>query len=112
MTDLETTVAALKEPMRAFAARRRWEPFHSPKNLVLALASEVGELAAVVRWMTPEESWKVAEPGSATAEAFADELADVANIVLLLSSHTGVDLAGAIGRKMLKNERKYPAPVD
>jgi len=43
-------------------------------------------------------------------EAIADELADVANIVFLLSEHTGIDLSDAIAAKMAKNEVKYPAP--
>ena len=34
----------------------------------------------------------------------------VANIVFLLSEHTGIDLSDAIAAKMAKNERKYPAP--
>ena len=41
-------------------------------------------------------------------EAIADELADVANIVFLLSEHTGIDLSDAVTAKMAKNEIKYP----
>jgi NTP pyrophosphatase (non-canonical NTP hydrolase) len=77
--------------------------------LTLALASEVGELCDVFRWLTPEESLAASsDPGLRTA--IADELADVANIVLLLSEHTGIDLTEAIRVKMLKNAIKYPAP--
>jgi NTP pyrophosphatase (non-canonical NTP hydrolase) len=109
MPDDSTTVQALKDGIRRFAAVRGWEPYHTPKNLVLALASEVGELCEIVRWQTPEESVRAAgDPAS--REAIADELADIANIVFLLSSHTGIDLADAIEAKTRKNERKYPAP--
>jgi len=52
-----------------------------------------------------------ADAGSDLRAAFADELADVANIVLLLSSHTGVDLTDAVAAKMAKNESKYPPPA-
>ncbi|MEV4892938.1 nucleotide pyrophosphohydrolase, partial [Nonomuraea sp. NPDC055795] len=31
---------------RAFVEARDWEQFHTPKNLVMALAGEVGELVA------------------------------------------------------------------
>ena len=44
-------------------------------------------------------------------EAIADELADVANIVFLLSEHTGIDLSDAVTAKMAKNEIKYPPPA-
>jgi NTP pyrophosphatase (non-canonical NTP hydrolase) len=110
MSDATTPVAALKDGIRRFAEVRGWEPYHSPKNLVMALASEVGELCEVFRWLTPEESL-AATADPARREAIADELADVANIIFLLSVHTGMDLSEAIRMKMAKNEIKYPAPL-
>ncbi len=108
MSDATTPVADLKEGMRRFAEARDWEPYHSPKNLVMALASEVGELCTEFRWLTAEESRTVAaDPGK--REAVADELADIANIIFLLSVHTGIDLSDAVRAKMVKNEIKYPA---
>jgi NTP pyrophosphatase (non-canonical NTP hydrolase) len=110
MSDATTPVAALKDGIRRFAAERDWDPYHNPKNLTMALASEVGELCDVFRWLTPAES--AAAPGDPKLrEAIADELADVANIVFLLSEHTGIDLSEAIRAKMAKNRIKYPAPA-
>ncbi len=111
MPDATTPVASLKDGIRRFADARGWEPFHSPKNLVMALASEVGELCDVFRWLTADES-RAASSDPATREAIADELADVANIVFLLSVHTGIDLSDAIAAKMAKNAVKYPAPAN
>ena len=108
-TDVTTTVAELKDQMRRFAEARGWEPYHSPKNLVMALASEVGELCDIFRWLTPKESRTVVM-NDRTRTAIADELADVTNIIVLLSLHTGIDLTAAVGAKMVKNEQKYPAP--
>src|SRR3954451_19433941 len=110
MADATARGAPLTDGIRRFADARGWEPYHTPKNLVLALASEVGELCEVFRWLTPEESRAVpADPK--LREAVADELADVANIVFLLSEHTGIDLSEAIRAKMAKNAVKYPAPA-
>ena len=109
MADATTPVAALKDAIRRFAQDRGWEPYHSPKNLAMALASEVGELCEVFRWLTPEES-RAAAADPRLREAIADELADVANIVMLLSVHTGIDLSDAIETKMAKNAVKYPVP--
>ena len=108
-TDVTTTVAELKDQMRRFAEARGWEPYHSPKNLVMALASEVGELCDIFRWLTPDESRTVVM-SETTRTAIADELADVTNIIVLLSLHTGIDLTAAVEAKMVKNEQKYPAP--
>src|SRR5688572_32324422 len=107
MADATTPVAAHKDAIRRFAEERGWEPYHSPKNLVMALASEVGELCEVFRWLTPEESRTVAADPK-LREAVADELADIANIIFLLSEHTGIDLSDAIRAKMAKNAVKYP----
>lgn len=110
MPDATTPVAALKGAIRRFAAVRQWDPYHTPKNLTLALASEVGELCEVFRWLTPEES-VAASADPKLREAIADELADVANILFLLSEHTGIDLSDAVAAKLAKNEVKYPAPA-
>ena len=109
MPDATTPVAALKDAIRRFAEVRGWEPYHSPKNLTMALASEVGELCEVFRWQTPEES-RAAAADANLRVAIADEMADVANILLLLSVHTGIDLSDAILAKLVKNAIKYPAP--
>jgi NTP pyrophosphatase (non-canonical NTP hydrolase) len=110
MSDATTPVAAHKDAIRQFAADRGWEPYHTPKNLVMALASEVGELCELFRWLTPDESVRAAgDP--ALRGAVADELADVANIVFLLSAHTGIDLSDAVRAKLAKNAIKYPAPA-
>jgi NTP pyrophosphatase (non-canonical NTP hydrolase) len=110
MADATTPVDALKDGIRRFAAVRGWEPYHTPKNLAMALASEVGELCDILRWLTPDES-VAASADPVLRQALADELADIANIVFLLSVHTGIDLADAVATKMAKNAIKYPAPA-
>jgi NTP pyrophosphatase (non-canonical NTP hydrolase) len=110
MADATTPVEALKDGIRRFASVRGWEPYHTPKNLAMALASEVGELCDILRWLTPDESIAAASDPK-LREAIADELADIANIIFLLSVHTGIDLSEAVTAKMAKNEIKYPPPA-
>lgn len=107
MADATTTVEALKNAARDFAAARQWEPFHTPKNLALALASEVGELLEPFRWLTGEESIAVCRD-AASREAIADELADVFNLLMLFSLHSGIDVSDAVSAKFIKNAIKYP----
>ena len=65
----------LQAQLRDFAAERHWQPFHTPKNLAMALMVEAAELAEVFQWMTPEQS--VAASGDpATRERIADEVLD------------------------------------
>lgn len=66
----------LQQELRDFAARRDWQRFHTPKNLVMALGGEVGELTELFQWLTPEESTTVMERAG-QAERVREEVADV-----------------------------------
>ncbi|MFJ5156703.1 hypothetical protein ACIQCF_35170 [Streptomyces sp. NPDC088353] len=57
-------IRELQEELAQFARERDWEQFHIPKNLVMALAGEAGELAEIFQWLTPEQSQAImATPG-------------------------------------------------
>ena len=101
-------VQALATALAAFARERDWEQFHSPKNLLLALTGEVGELAEVFQWMSDKES-KVAAANPQTAQAVRDELADVLLYLVRLADVLGVDLNKAAQDKLRTNAAKYPA---
>jgi NTP pyrophosphatase (non-canonical NTP hydrolase) len=107
MSDSTTTVAALREAWARFVSEREWGQFHSPKNLVMALAVEAAELMEHFLWIDNDTSRAVArEP--ATRELVADELADVTGVVLALCNALDLDLSEAIANKMAKNVLKYP----
>ena len=101
---LENLTAALRQ----FAAERDWEQFHTPKNLVMALVGEVGELVEHFQWLTPEESAEVMKDDS-RAGLVAEELADVFIYLTRLADILGVDLLDAACNKLEANARRYPA---
>jgi NTP pyrophosphatase (non-canonical NTP hydrolase) len=110
MADASATVAVLKAAVQRFADERAWEPFHSPKNLSMALAAEAAELMEHFLWEDSEASrGVVGDP--VRLGAVAEELADVACLVLNLSNVLGIDLSDAVAAKMAKNEQKYPAEM-
>ena len=102
------TIASLQFQFRQFVAERDWEQFHNPKNLVMALAGEVGELTEIFQWLTGEES-AAAMSDEYRAVQIRDELADVFAYLIRLADVLDVDLEQAFGAKMIKNARKYPA---
>ena len=109
MSDAITTIESLKESVRAFATARQWGPYHTLKNLSMALACEAAELMEPFLWLTGEESQQtILDP--LQREAIADELADVACLVCQFSIHSGIDISEAIRTKMKKNAVKYPVP--
>src|SRR5215469_10332349 len=93
---------------RQFVAERDWEQFHNPKNLVMALAGEVGELTEIFQWLTQEESAAVMADEDRAGQV-RDELADVFAYLIRLADVLEVDLERAFAEKMIKNARKYPA---
>lgn len=99
---------AMLEALRSFVQERDWGQFHDPKNLAMALGSEVGELMAELRWVRSEDVEAfVAEPDNRAR--IAAELGDVGILLLLLSDRMGIDLLQAMGAKLEHNRRKYPA---
>ena len=101
-------VKGLSEALAAFSAERDWDQYHSPKNLVMALTSEVGELTEVFQWLSEAQS-KSAATNPDTATAVREELADVTLYLVRLASVLGVDLNEAVTLKLQKNALKYPA---
>lgn len=95
----------LDERHYKFVTDRNWQKHQSPKNLVMALTAEVGELVEHFQWLTTEESWKV---DGKKKEAVAEELADVLIYLTRISGELDIDLVAAAHEKCERNERKYP----
>lgn len=103
-------VRGLQRRLRDFAQVRDWEQFHSPKNLVMALSSEVGELVELFQWLTPEESHTMMQD-ERRARAVEAEMADVFSYLLRLADVLGVDLESALNKKIDSNESRYPVEL-
>ena len=98
----------LQARLRDFAAARDWQPFHTPKNLAMALMVEAAELLELFQWLTTEQSHTLTKDPQ-DKERVGDEMADVLLYLLQLADHTGVDLGEAVERKLRKNAVKHPA---
>ncbi|MBA0396561.1 nucleotide pyrophosphohydrolase [Stenotrophomonas maltophilia] len=103
-------VRGAAQALREFAEARDWAQFHSPKNLVMAISGEVGELNEIFQWMTEADSFKAAT-SEATASAVRDEIADVALYLIRLSDVLGIDLNEAVSSKLATNAAKYPVDL-
>ena len=99
-------VDRISKELREFARERDWEQFHSPKNLSMALAGEVGELLEHFQWLTEEESKNLS---AEKLEAVGEELADIQVYLIRLADKLGVDIERSVQRKMKINADKYPA---
>ncbi len=96
----------LRDALRAFAAERDWDQFHSPKNLSMALSVEAAELLEHFQWLKEEDSSRL--PPQAL-EKISEEMADVLLYLLRLADKLDVDIVRAAKDKMRVNAEKYPA---
>jgi NTP pyrophosphatase (non-canonical NTP hydrolase) len=103
----DADLAELTAHVRAFAADRGWEPFHTPKNLAMALSGEVGELLAELQWLTPEESAAVMDDGHLGPRVRA-EIGDVMIYLVRLADVLGLDLVAAARDKLAEAASRYP----
>lgn len=102
----DDSLKGLNQRLLTFAQERDWEQFHSPKNLVMALAGECGELLEHFQWLSEEQS------ASLTREKKRDvalEMADILIYLIRLSERLDLDLLAAAKEKIAINERRYPA---
>lgn len=97
----------LQAALVAFRDARDWKQFHTPRQLVAALAIEAGELQQTLLWKTDAEV-DAALGNTALKSEIGDEIADVLSFALLLAHDLGLDPADLIRGKLKKNEERYP----
>jgi NTP pyrophosphatase (non-canonical NTP hydrolase) len=95
-------IPEIQKRLREFAAERDWEQFHTPKNLVMALTGEVGELAELFQWLPGENCYELD-----IAKA-REELADILIYVFMIADKLGINLDAAVTLKIFDNSQKYP----
>jgi dCTP diphosphatase len=100
----------VRKLMHEFAEERDWHQYHTPRNLMLALTGEVGELAEIFQWKGELEPG-LPEFSDEERVHLSEELADVLMYLVRLADRSGVDLAKAVVDKMEKNKKKYPADI-
>jgi NTP pyrophosphatase (non-canonical NTP hydrolase) len=99
------TLEELRQALRLFVAERDWDQFHNPKNLVMALVAEAGELVEHFQWLAPEQAER---PAPEVLQEVELEVADVLLLLLRLCDRLGIDPIDAARKKLEINRVKYP----
>jgi NTP pyrophosphatase (non-canonical NTP hydrolase) len=92
----------LVQKLIEFRDQRNWKQFHNPKDLVISLVLEAGELLELFQWKSSEQAVQEKR------DDIEEEMADVLMYLLLLSNELGIDLEQAVIDKIAKNVKKYP----
>ncbi|KAJ0571389.1 putative dCTP diphosphatase [Helianthus annuus] len=103
----DVSLEELRDKVAEFAKVRNWDKFHSPRNLLLALVGEVGELSEIFQWKGEVErglpNWS-----SDDKKHLEEEISDVLLYLVQLADVCGLDLGQAALSKIVKNAQKYP----
>lgn len=97
----------LKIVSREFTRERDWDKFHSPKNLIMAMFKEIGELSEVFQWKKEELSFKN-NLDSDEIQNIEDELSDILIYLIRISDILEIDIISSSFKKIDKNRIKYP----
>ncbi|KAK1260658.1 hypothetical protein QJS04_geneDACA002373 [Acorus gramineus] len=107
--EMNVSLKGLSRKLEEFAKERNWEQYHSPRNLLLAMVGEVGELSEIFQWRG-EVAKGLPDWEESDKEHLGEELSDVLLYLIRLSDMCGIDLDEAVTKKIVKNAIKYPAP--
>ncbi|MFI5333409.1 MAG: nucleotide pyrophosphohydrolase [Candidatus Babeliales bacterium] len=105
MEDRSTTLSELKKIIQEYVSERKWEQFHTPKNLSVKIAIEAAELMEKFEWLDNKESYDEIEKERQEIE---NELADVIVAALCFANVANIDVSKAIEHKLALNKAKYP----
>ena len=105
--DHSITLEKLRNDICQFVDDRGWHKFHTSRNLLLALVGEVGEVSEIFQWKGEVDNDLT---GFSLEERthLGEELSDVLFYLLRLADVCKIDLGVAAGRKLLRNQEKYP----
>lgn len=104
----EPTLEDIRRMQAEFTDERAWNQFHQPRNLLLAMVGEVGEVSELFQWRG-EVAEGLPDWTESEREHLAQELSDVLIYLVELAEKCHVDLPQAVLRKMALNRQKYPA---
>lgn len=98
----------IRAKQHSFCSERDWIQFHPPRNVLLALVGEVGELSELFQWRG-EVTRGLPEFTAQEKVRVGEELSDVLIYLVDLAEQCHIDLPAAVVDKMKKNAVKYPA---
>ena len=101
-------IKKLNETVDEFVEERNWEQYHTPKNLVMALSGEVGELNECFQWLNDADIEDVKNSPDKLIP-IEHEIADVFIYLIRIANKMGIDIEDAVYKKMELNRLKYPA---
>lgn len=97
----------IREMQAVFCRERNWDQFHTPRNVLLALVGEVGELAEIFQWKG-EVDVGLPDFSQKERDHVGQEMSDILIYLVRLADRCRIDLPSAVLQKIEHNAQKYP----
>ena len=97
----------LRSIQSKFVRDRNWNQFQTPRNLLLAMVNEVGELAECFQWRGEVEQG-LPDWNDKDREHLGQEISDVFIYLMRLAEECHIDLPVVAAAKIEQNKAKYP----
>ena len=95
-----------QKKIEAFSKARKWHQFYNPKDLLLGIVEEIGELRNVVKW--EQDPAKLLKVLADNREEVEDNIGDLYWFLAILANEAGVDLDSAIKKVITRNTKRFP----
>jgi len=93
--------------IKEFSDERDWNQFHNPKDLLLGIVEEVGEIRNLIKWEQDIE--KLKKTLLEKQDELEDEIGDIYWFLALLANSSNIDIDDAIEKVISRNEKRFPA---
>lgn len=108
--DSQTTIADLKGSVSKFVTDRKWEKYHTSKNLAMSIAIEAAELMELFQWRSGQAGQELLLNPEKKNE-IGEEMADILIYCLAFANQAGLDISELVMAKLEKNESRFPPGV-
>lgn len=100
------TMNSQQEKIKKFCEERDWNQFFDPKDLMLGIVEEIGELRNIVKWLKGREEGNRALLDN--KDEVKDAVGDIFWFLSLLANSAGVDIDEAAEWTIEDNKRRFP----
>lgn len=98
--------AELQQRVDQFIAAREWRTYNQPKDILLGIVEEIGELRNIIKW--EQDPAIIQQALLDNKKDVEDGVADILFLLAQLANFAGVDMEKALADILEKNETRFP----
>ncbi len=97
-----------QKKIKQFAEDRDWNQFHNPKDLLLGIVEEIGEIRNIVKW--EQDISVLKDVLEKNKEELEDNIGDIYWFLALLANGSDINMDEAIDKVIKSNVKRFPVP--